>query len=113
MKNGNWDCIGNDGLDNYIDQVPLLDKKSRGLRNQASLFFAPIYCYIIGGDVMITGSRQEYKMILRTRNMEYVTKELMMNKVSYYVTGDYDIIAYSNNKKKKILTSLGFIRMAQ
>lgn len=62
---------------------------------------------------MITGSRQEYKMILRTRKMEYVTKELMMNKVSYYVTGDLDIIAYSNNKKKKILTNLGFIRMAQ
>ena len=62
---------------------------------------------------MITGSSQEYKMILRTRNMEYVTKELMVNKVSYYITGDYDIIAYSNNQKKKILTNLGFIRMAQ
>lgn len=62
---------------------------------------------------MITGSSQEYKMILRTTKMEYVTKELMMNKVSYYVDGNYDIIAYSNNMKKKILTNLGFIRMAQ
>lgn len=62
---------------------------------------------------MITGSSQEYKMILRTTKMEYVTKELMMNKVSYYVDGNYDIIAYSNNQKKKLLTNLGFIRMAQ
>lgn len=40
LEHGDRNSVGNDGLDNYIDQVPLLDKKSRGLRNQASLFFA-------------------------------------------------------------------------
>ena len=58
---------------------------------------------------MITNSSQEYKMVLRTSNMEYVTKELMINKVAYYIANDYSIIAYSNNRKKKLLTNLGFM----
>lgn len=62
----------------------------------------------------MTGSREEYKMVRhieRSKDIQDVTMKLMGLGVSYYVTPMLDVIAYSNNRRKKQLTELGFIRM--
>lgn len=62
----------------------------------------------------MTGSRAEYKMVRhidKSSDIEEVTWTLMGLGVSYYVTPMLDVIAYSNNRRKKQLTNLGFVRM--
>lgn len=62
----------------------------------------------------MTGSREEYKMVRhidKSSDIEEVTWKLMGLGVSYYVTPMLDVVAYSNNRRKKQLTELGFVRM--